>query len=161
MAVNVQSVFRNLIICCFPVSSTGPTAVNELWHVCMARPAQMFSVWPVHPVYSLCAGGAILQLCVYFSYLPINRTHGSRMAQSMAERSLRTSAPQVGLFTEEAFSCGFYVPPLPMGGSRSESVFGRWCCTCVFHEAEQKGSSVLRRGNGRTPWKVWMEWLKK
>lgn len=25
------------------------------------------------------------------------------------------------------------------------------------YEAEQKGSSVLHRGNGRSPWKVWME----
>lgn len=83
MDANVQSVLRNFIICCFPVSSTGPTAVNELRHVCMVRPAQMFSVWSVHPVYSLCAGVAIYRLCVYFSYLSLNRTHGSRMGSKV------------------------------------------------------------------------------
>lgn len=63
----------------------------------------------------------------------------------------------MGLFTEEAFSCGFYVPPLPMGGSRSESFLDGDVVTVFSTRQSKKGSSVLRRGNGRTPWKVWME----
>lgn len=140
MDVNVKSVLRNFIICCSPVSYTGPTAVNELRHVCMVRPAQMFSVWPVHPVYSLCAGVAIYQLCVYFSYLSLNRTHGSRLALKYVRMLITHKRFPSGAVYRGGLFMWFLRAATAHGWVSFRVFFGRWCCTVFFfHEAEQKG----------------------
>lgn len=66
---------------------------------------------------------------------------------------------RVGLLFTEVFSCGFMCLHCPWVGL-IWVFFGRLCCTEGLR-GTAKGSSVLHRGNGRSPWKVWMEWHEK
>lgn len=101
----------------------------------------------------------VAAVCLFFSYLTQQEqsdhewTRYGRMIITPKSNCRR-------LFTERPFFMWFPVPPLPMGGSHTEPFFGWWCCSGGWR-GWAKGSSVLQRGNGRSPWKVWMEWLKK